>query len=96
MCKCNNVEFGDYSNMVIIDDDKGNEIQVDKCIADEILHLNNIGIKTIQSCCGHNKNNGFIAVEETCISKMKELGYKEIYNPYYPNSNNSFLPKSNY
>lgn len=96
VCKCNNIDFGDYSNMEIIYDNKGNKMQVDKCIADEILWLNNIGIKTIASCCGHNKIKGSIAVEEKYVLRMKELGYKQWFNPLWENANNFFFSKSSY
>ncbi len=33
----------------------GKKVAVDSCIADLILKLNKLGIKTIGSCCGHSK-----------------------------------------
>lgn len=35
---------------------QGKEVVVDSCIADLILKLNKLGIKTTGSCCGHNEN----------------------------------------
>ena len=37
---------------------------IDFCIADIISALNAANIKTIASCCGHNKINGSIILED--------------------------------
>lgn len=34
----------------------GKKVAVNNCIADLILKLNKLGIKTTGSCCGHNEN----------------------------------------
>ncbi len=49
---------------------------VDKCIIDEVKLLWSKGIETIESCCGHNKTTGYIAVKEVHISQMLLLGYE--------------------
>lgn len=102
MCECKNVECGTYKNTVIVNapriyNDKFpniKEIQLDKCIAKEIEYLWNKGIITMASCCGHNRTDGFISVLEEYIPKMKELGYEVLFNPFYPNAEWSFKPKS--
>lgn len=92
MCLCSNIEFGDYTNMVVIE--SGNDkIQVDKCLEDEIKFLISKNIKTIASCCGHNITQGFIAVEFADVPKMKRLGYENILNPHDLLANNFFKPK---
>lgn len=94
MCKCKKfVEFGDYSRMSIIDTRNG-RIQVDRCLAKEVQFLNDVHkIKTIQSCCGHNKVEGWIAVSQDNIEEMEQLGYEHYVNPLYPNAREFFYPK---
>ena len=36
------------------------EVEVDTCIADIVQALNNAGIDTVGSCCGHGKKPGVI------------------------------------
>lgn len=38
--------------------------EVDACIAPIIQALNNAGIYTANSCCGHGKNNGSIILHD--------------------------------
>ena len=42
----------------------GESIEVDSCIADIVIALNQGGIKTIECCCGHNKQHGTIFLED--------------------------------
>jgi hypothetical protein len=49
---------------------------VDTCLVQEIAELWQLGIETIESCCGHNKALGYIAVQKKHIEQMKKLGYK--------------------
>jgi len=59
----------------------GEKIKVDACIAKEIEYLNKHGVKTISSCCGHNKSGGkFVALPSVLIwnsdrKRAVELGY---------------------
>lgn len=49
----------------------------DVCIAKEIEYLNSIGIKTLNSCCGHgNKDLAFVLVENA-EKEMEKLGYEK-------------------
>lgn len=48
---------------------------VDICIISEVVDLWNIGIETTEGCCGHNRQNGYIAVDDSDVNKMLELGY---------------------
>lgn len=55
----------------------------DACIAEEVEYLNSIGIKTLNSCCGHgNKNLAFVLVENA-EKEMRKLGYEKdlLFNP---------------
>lgn len=38
--------------------------KIDKCLIPFIEALNNIGLKTIASCCGHGRRPGSIALED--------------------------------
>ena len=37
---------------------------IDLCVADIVAALNAANIKTVMSCCGHNKLNGVICLED--------------------------------
>ena len=101
-CKCVNVYIGDYTNQVILsipnnikiyrnDGTKTirKEVCVDRCIADEVSSLWEIGIITTGCCCGHNKKSGYIGVKNRYIDGMKALGYNQYGNKedtFYPNT----------
>ena len=56
----------------------GKLVGIDTCLASEIGWLWHNGVRTIESCCGHNKNGGYIAVEFVSVGRMRELGYKNL------------------
>lgn len=66
----------------------------DRCLETELMKLNNEGIKTIGSCCGHGVLNGFIQVSPDSLEAMKEKGYEQL--PIDKNGNGEwcFKPKS--
>lgn len=68
-------------------------ISIDKCIANEIIQLWDLGITTTGCCCGHNKQDGYVGVIENDISKMIELGYKPQKNILYPEDKTNFYLK---
>ncbi len=70
------------------------ELWVDKCLADEIKYLWSKGITTTGCCCGHNFKCPYIGVTSECSDYMKKLGYTVQYNPFDPNHDNEFYPKS--
>ena len=77
MCLCKDVEFGSYDVTIPVWYDRRKRVvDIDVCIVLEVLELWNKGIVTIESCCGHNKQPGYIMVEECCIDEMLQLGYK--------------------
>ena len=86
-------EFGDYTNMVVFKFD-GKRYQVDVCLEDEIKYLLSQGVKTVASCCGHKKTEGFITVEKDSVTIMKQLGYERHINPHYPDAEEFFKPKT--
>lgn len=89
MCTCKDIEFGSYEATIPVwYDDLKRVVGLDVCIALEVISLWKQGIVTIESCCGHNKTIGYIAVDECCNNKMIDLGYVEI-----PEHANCFYPK---
>jgi len=64
---------------------------VDYCLIKEVVNLWSKGIETIESCCGHNKTSGYIAVRSQFIIKMIDLGYKPDLSTESPGC---FIPKS--
>jgi len=74
-------------------------VAIDKCLIREILDLWEQGIRTTGCCCGHGdkaKDMSFIGVAFEDIPKMKALGYEVRYNPYRPNDEDSFIPKTKF
>jgi len=45
-------------------EDRVDTIKIDKCIAPIVRALNEAGIRTDQSCCGHGKGNGSILLHD--------------------------------
>lgn len=54
-------------------------IQVDRCIAERVRQLNDQGIWTEASCCGHGKCSPSALIRPSSVVKAKELGYNPIY-----------------
>ena len=103
MCNCVNIEMGLYGNQVKLDCPEHmkkyisyDTIAIDRCLLDEIQYLWSLGVRTVGSCCGHNKVIGTIGVAKEDIPKMKKLGYQVQFNPCRPNDEDSFVPKSLY
>lgn len=79
---CRNIAFGSYDNTVLLPRPKhmyptsrNDWITVDLCMLDEVLSLWRAGIWTLESCCGHCKVDGYIAVHEYSREKIESLGY---------------------
>ena len=93
MCNCVNVQFGTFGQpnqnrtAVITCMEKLQEI--DNCVLDELKYLWKYHIMTFASCCGHNKTNGSIIVDEAYIGMMKLMGYVQ-----YTEEPSWFYPKS--
>lgn len=73
-------------------------IAFDKCLANELFYLWDMGIKTTGCCCGNHqgedKEQSYIGVERKFIPKMKKLGYRVRHNPCRPKDDDSFIPKT--
>lgn len=106
-CSCKNVEFGSYDNQVELSlpphmatykhkQGGAETICVDACLADEILHLWDLGITTTGCCCGHNKGDEYpyIGVEEEDIEAMISMGYAIQQNQLHPSRRDGLVPKS--
>lgn len=51
---------------------------IDACLLSEVEDLNNLGTKTIGSCCGHNKLQGYIQVAPEYVDSMLSRGYEQL------------------
>ena len=82
MCKCKNIKIGSYDRQTSMKDPfntrnrNGGWVCVDTCLVQEIAELWYQGIKTVESCCGHNKTKGYIMVLREDYDRMIGLGYK--------------------
>lgn len=56
--------------------DGWHKIMVDSCIAEEIQMLNDKGVITLNSCCGHGKGKPNCLIAEESVAKCLELGYE--------------------
>lgn len=88
MCDCIDRPFGDYDSMVSVVTPQGRPVNIDPCVLPEVRELWEHGIETIESCCGHNKTPGYIAVKQQYESNMETLGYRRD-----PNAPHVFLPR---
>lgn len=108
MCDCENVEMGSYDNTVLLGfypcmreyrknrlkaDLSDYGITVDKCIANEIINLWENGIRTLGSCCGHNKVKGMINVHPKDFSKAISMGYEKYVFENNPERNDTVHTK---
>ena len=57
------------------------EITVDSCIADEIVELNRLGVRTEGSCCGHGKGFPAALITPSSAEKALKLGYEVTAGP---------------
>lgn len=96
MIECRNSTVQDYQCQIIAKTNpklfEKPEIAFDACLAKELFHLWDMGIKTNGCCCGRHvnciKNLAYIGVFPEYRSQMLALGYKEL------NNKNHFKPKT--
>jgi len=80
-CHCKDVEVGSYDNQVSMlmpfeqEHRDDHWVCIDTCVATEIGWLWHQGVKTINSCCGHNKYRAWVIVDPKHHIKMIGLGY---------------------
>lgn len=85
-CACVDVELGTYSVAVPLHPPASLgytriPISVDRCIAEEVRGLWARGIVTTGSCCGHNRQPGYISVLPEHADRMLSLGYERYPHP---------------
>lgn len=66
----------------------------DRCLEGEAMRLNNDGIKTIGSCCGHGKLQGYIQVSPAHVEDMKAKQYEQLPTDVDGNGLWCFEPKT--
>lgn len=82
-CSCENVAMGSYANQELRSlpfsdsayQDGGRVVGIDRCILPTVEFLWELGIETIESCCGHGKATGYVAVVPHHGKVMKALGF---------------------
>ncbi len=85
----NHCRMGIYTHTVVIEEG----IFCDLCLVEEIKELNQKGVKTIASCCGHgNSNLATICVDGIGIRLMEKLGYER--HKHYASRLDIFKAKS--
>lgn len=57
-------------------------VELDSCIADIIVALNDGGIVTRSSCCGHGKTDGYILCDDSLIVVATERNKEDIKKRY--------------
>lgn len=61
----------------------GRSVDIDFCIADIVAALNAANIKTIASCCGHNKQSASIVLDDgrsMTLTNPSRLGVSSVNN----------------
>ena len=82
VCHCNNVDFGSYDNTVGMKSPFDDWVSIDTCIATDIGRLWHNGVRTINSCCGHQKLEPSVIVSKDSYKKMDDLGYQSFINEF--------------
>lgn len=67
---------GNYRNQETVTTPRGKIAGVDRCILSDVQDLWARGMDTIESCCGHGRTTGYIAVREQFVGDMLNLGYR--------------------
>ncbi len=78
-------------------DEYKERVSVDACLAEEVEHLWEQGIRTTGCCCGHGVELGFIEVVEDDVPAMESMGYVHyIYESEFGGveRKDAFIPKS--
>lgn len=74
MCK-----HGTYKDVKVIQPDRNNQVvKVDSCIAEQVKRLNEAGVVTIGSCCGHGGSDQYphILIDGSSVTRAEKLGYR--------------------
>lgn len=79
-------ELSDYSFVLTA---RGAVHRVDACIRALVQHLNDVGISTYDSCCGHGKGYGHVTIGEEDAVRARDMGFRTCtstgeWRPAYP------------
>jgi hypothetical protein len=55
---------------------RGRVRRVDVCLRALIQHLNENGIMTFDSCCGHGRSHGHVTIGEEDAERARSLGFR--------------------
>lgn len=97
MCGCVNIAMGSHGNTVPVLAPWWSEyrfLTLDRCLWREIIWLWHQGVKTRNSCCGHNEADATILVAEESIGRMESLGYEHWENPLDVDRRDGFYARS--
>lgn len=76
-CSCVDIPMGSYANQDALTPPWGGRVVgIDRCVRAEVEGLWAAGIRTLESCCGHNKMPGYIAVILEDEPAMEARGYQ--------------------
>lgn len=76
-CTCQGVAMGSYSNQDALTPPWGGRVVgIDRCIRPEIERLWALGVRTVESCCGHQVTTGYIIARPEFDSLMEDSGYR--------------------
>ena len=53
-------------------------VAVDACLVPLILQLNQFGIKTLSSCCGHGRGIPYVVCEAGSEERLRQFGCRDI------------------
>jgi hypothetical protein len=53
-------------------------ITVDACLADLVVALNDVGVQTVNCCCGHGDGSGSVIIRPSSIQRALSIGYEVI------------------
>jgi hypothetical protein len=97
-CECpDDVDIGAYGNQIFVHSPphmpKSNGYCLDRCVAEEVMALWQLGVRTTGCCCGHRGVcPAFIGVHDDHIFAMKTYGYSVVENHMRPGDEDSFFP----
>lgn len=69
---------------------KWQQIKVDCCLVPLITTLHSQGIRTLGSCCGHDRHCGGIVIDNHSVAKAIQSGYR-VNTEWRPNDDGEFI-----
>jgi len=65
-----------YHDQTLVLTNRGRVVKVDTCIRALVQFLNDAGIMTYDSCCGHKAGYGHITIGEEDTAKARAFGFR--------------------